>query len=146
MAFTATVRQIVTWTDDVTGTQREFPMDYTKSSIDRPREDGRTSDNSGFDVIYEATNTSQPEGDAGPGDAPFLLAINLTSASGCRLKFTDDESSPVSFTYDIAAGESEIFSSNEFGSTVTSALAKIEIQSLTSTACEFRYLMFVDMT
>lgn len=141
--FTTTVRQVVSFTHPITSEYVEVPGSYTLTSCSKIRgpEQG-LSDNAGFDLLYDASQTTLPVGDSDTGDAPFLFWIRLTSASGAILKFTDSNATIHYKT--LIASQTYILPFNITGVASTDVIEQIDIQSLTATSCEYSYLFIHD--
>ena len=126
---TATVKATITLTDDL-GETLVFPLSFSVSGITKPLRFSGTSDNSGWDVLYEAAETTRPEGDDDTGDAPFLFAIEVGDEDAI-LKITDDQGEVWYET--VKQDQGRMKSYGVEGSTDTAVIAKIEIQSDSAT-------------
>lgn len=134
MAFNTTVRSVMKWTDDVSGQTEELAIEYTLSSVILSKKRIGTSDNSGWDTLYDASVENMD-----PGDAPFGFAIKVTSAAAAVLKITDDAAA---VTYvNIAAGQGYMIGGDVHGSTATARIEQIDIQAKTATDCKYEWIV-----
>lgn len=134
-SFTTTVRATAQWTDD-TGQTRTFPVDWAVTGLTKPLVYTGSTDNSGWDILYQASETTRPEGDTDAGDVPFLFMIEVKD-SDAILKITDSAAGVIYKT--VESGEGFIISGPLAGSTSATTIAKIEIQSSSATAAIYNY-------
>lgn len=142
MSFTVTVNTTITWTSDISGETKQLNSSFSLSSVVYDLDLTDSSDNTGWDELYDASDTTLPHGDSDAGDAPFLFAIKLTSASGAILRFTDNSAN--TWQEKIPAGETRFLGNLTGADASTNVLEMIEIQSASATACKYVYAIFKD--
>jgi len=139
-SFTATVNISAFWTDD-TGQTRLFQTGFNVASLTKPLTYTGLTDNSGWDVLYQASEITRPEGDVDPGDVPLLFIIEVKD-SDAILRITDSAAG-VSYKT-VEAGEGFLISGPLAGSTSATTIAKIEIQSSSATDAVYNYALLHD--
>jgi hypothetical protein len=138
MSWDTTVRNSAKWTAD--GKYYTFDNSVVVSSNTKANEYHGSSDNSGWDTIYDASQTAIPPiGNADAGDVPFFFIFRCISGSSVYLKITDSAGGVHYLT--VNQGHALQLTSDKFGGTTATTIEQIDVQSTSATDAVYSYVI-----
>lgn len=138
MSWTLTVRQYLKFLNDL-GETRVPGHSFTVTTNTKAQEYHGSSDDSGWDTLYDASQTTIPPiGDSDPGDAPFYFWIKVEDADAI-LKITDDAGGVTYVT--LRDGQCWPIGCGVMGSTTTSVIEQIDIQAESGETVSYDYIL-----